>query len=94
MIEVQECDEVPLALTQVFSNGTVLADNLVHILNAFFGTDAEALESRILQNLIDAVNSGLGVCIVFIEVGDFFCQISNFLFKILPALGYNFNFFL
>ena len=28
MIEVQECDEVPLALTQVFSNGTVLTDTL------------------------------------------------------------------
>ena len=49
MIEVQECDEVALALTEVFRNGAVFTDNLIHVLHTFLGTNAEALETRISQ---------------------------------------------
>ena len=67
MIEVQEGDEVPLTLTEVFGNRAILTDDLVHVLDTGLGTNAEALETRIPQNLIDAVDSGLGIRIVFIQ---------------------------
>lgn len=31
MVEVQECDEVTLAFTEVFGHGAILADNLIYI---------------------------------------------------------------
>ena len=73
MIEVQESDEVAFALTEVFSDGAVFTDNFINILHAFFGTNAETLETGIFQNLIDAVDGGFGIRIVLIQVGDLFC---------------------
>ena len=87
MIEVQESDEVALALTEIFRNGAVLTDNFINILHAFFRTNAEALETRILQNLVDAVDGGLGVRIVLIQGGDLICQVSDFFSELLATLG-------
>ena len=94
VVEVQERDEIPLALTQVHGYRTVFADDLIHVLHAFFGTNAEALETGILQNLIDAVDGGLGICIVLVQVGDLLCQVSDFFPELLAALDDVINFLL
>ena len=38
MVEVQECDEVTLAFTEVFGHGAILADNLIYIFYTGLGT--------------------------------------------------------
>ena len=68
--EVKKGYEVPFTFTKVFSNRAILTNNLINILGIGLGTNAETLETGIPQDFIDAVNGSLGVCIMFVKIGD------------------------
>lgn len=80
MVEVQECDEVTLTLTEVFGHGAILADNLIYIFYADLGTNAEALETRVPQDFIDTVNGSFRVCVMLVQDRNLCGKISDFLF--------------
>ena len=85
MVEVQECDEVTLTLTEVFGHGAILADNLIYIFYADLGTNAEALETRVPQDFIDTVNGSFRVCVMLVQDRNLCGKISDFLFELLST---------
>lgn len=86
MVEVQECDEVTLAFTEVFGHGAILADNLIYIFYTGLGTNAEALETGVPQDFIDTINGRFSVCIMLVQGRNLCGKISNFLFELLSTL--------
>ena len=70
MIKVQERDKVSLALAEVSSDLTVLADYFIDILLTAFFTQDKALKTGITEQVINALDSGGGADDTLIEVSD------------------------
>ena len=87
MVEVQEGDEIPLTLTEIFSNGPVLTNNLIHILNTGLGTNTEALETGVLQDFVDTVDGGLGIGIVLVKRRNLCGQFTDLFLELLASLS-------
>ena len=77
VVEVKESDKVPFAFTQLVRNGAVRTNDLVNILDAFLGPEAEALETRVMQQRIDTRNGSLRIHDLFVEVTDFCGDFSS-----------------
>lgn len=94
MVGIQECDEVTLAFTEVFSHGAILSDNLIYIFYTGLSTNVEALKVGVPQDFIDTINGHFNVCIMLVQGRNLCGKISNFFFELFATYSDIFGFFL
>ena len=70
MIKVQERDEVSLALAEVSSDLSVLADYFLDILLTVLFTQDKALKTGIAEQVINALDGGSGADNTLVEFSD------------------------